>query len=253
MLWSTESKGHVQCSSAEIAQPAHCPLASLPTWPLSFPPTSPSSCRSPQSPCPIVLLLQPPGQSLGLDQRSCLLSLHQSPGCWSMAGKTSHPADGASINFGHRCHLDPGYCQAALLSSPAQLAALCTIFLKQWYWTFLNDVLGRYSGQSWLLSVMHKALSNCLYLPQISGSTSCLSPEPQPQPPLSVSPGSLSSCFVKKAGPSEATPLTSILHICVSFCMHNHPFSPLPPCDNTGSVSPPAKANPSPWPWSHPL
>ena len=170
---------------------------------------------------PLVLLTQPPGQSLGLDQHSCLLSLYQSPSCQSMAGKASHPADGASINFGHRCHLDPGYCQAALLSSPAQLATLSTIFLMQGYQTFCNDVLGAYSRQSWLLFVTHKAFK--LSLPSSSLWFHFLSIYWAPTPAFT---GSLPACFMKKAGPSEATPLTSLLQICISFFMHSHPFLP---------------------------
>lgn len=249
MLWSTGSRGHVQGSSAEIAQPAHCPPASLPTWPLSFPPNFTLLEQSPSPQEAIAASWEKPRSgSTQLFTFSTSISQLLKHG-W----KNLTPCRWCLYKLWSWCHLDHSYCQAALLSSPAQLTALSTIFLMQWYWTFLYDVLGPYWRQSWLLSVMHKALSNCLYLPQVSGSTSCLSPEPQCQPPLSVSTGSLSSCFMKKAGPSEATPLTSLLHICISFWMHNHPFLLSTSCDNTGSVSPPAKAHPSPRPWSHPL
>ena len=112
------------------AQPAHCPLPSLLTWGPELPHFTllllTSSASLPLCPFNVPSWAKPSSGSTQLFTSSTSVSQ-----LLSITGKTSHPADGATINFGHQRHLDPCYGHAALLCSPGQLTSHSSIFLIQ--------------------------------------------------------------------------------------------------------------------------
>lgn len=132
---------------------------------------------------------------------------------------------------------------------PGQLTSHSPIFLIQ-LWAIL---FGAYLRHSWLRSIMHRAISNSLHCPQVSDSIPCPPTELQPQTPLSASVGNLSSCFTRKLGPFEATTLTPLLHIGISFCIQTHPFLLSVSLWWYRKSLPAAQANPSLWSHRHPL
>lgn len=133
-----QARGMCKARLQKQAQPAHCPLPSLPTWAPELPHFThlllTSSASLPLCPffffslCPFNAPSWAKPSSGSTQLFTFPTSVSQ---LLSIAGKTSHPAGGATINFGHQCHLDPCYCQAALLCSPGQLTSHSPIFLIQ--------------------------------------------------------------------------------------------------------------------------